>query len=91
MKTDPALLKAILQYAEDNADGGETDHIPTADNFTQFSELTDKLLHHHIKLCEEAGFLEIQMTDRTADNCVIPLYPPGRDHSSLLTLPQLPS
>lgn len=40
IKIDLTLLKAILQYVENNADGGETDHIPTADNFKQFSEVS---------------------------------------------------
>ena len=74
MKLDPALIKAILQHAENNADGGETDHVLTAHDFIQFSSLDDKLLHHHIKLCEEAGFLGILKTERIVPGCEIPYY-----------------
>ena len=55
MKRDMALIKALLEHVE-NLCGGDWIDAPSLPNYT------DRQIHYHIDLCQQADFLETKKT-----------------------------
>jgi hypothetical protein len=68
------LILKILQFAETNADGGQTRCVPSTNDLPDFDEIEDKDIQYHIGLCHQAGFLEVERTTKVVPNTVIPWY-----------------
>lgn len=57
MKRDKKLIKQLLQYIVENADGIHLLNVPNGDDLKSKFKKTDEEIHYHVVLCVQAGFL----------------------------------
>lgn len=74
MNRDMRVIKEILEYVRDNADGKVPLNVPNGDQLKSKFSIEDHLIHYHVELCVQANFLKVEDIEEYSKDTYIPLF-----------------
>lgn len=74
MKRDMRVIRDILEYVRDHADGKTPLNVPNGDQLKSKWSFEDHLIHYYVELCVQANFLKVEDTGGYSENTYIPLF-----------------
>ena len=74
MKRDIEIIKALLKYVRDNANGSGILAVPNEDELRSKFQVSDEVIHYHVELCVQARFLKVVPQDQILEGTCLPVY-----------------
>lgn len=74
MKRNNELIKQLLEYVRDNANGSNILKVPNGDDLKSKFKVADEIVHYHVELCVQAQLLKIVPEERNLEGTLIPVY-----------------
>lgn len=74
MKRNKNIIKALLEYVRDNADGSGILTVPNGDDLRSKFKVSDEIVHYHVELCVQARLLKVIPEDKNFGETLIPIY-----------------
>ena len=74
MKRDMEIIRQLLEYIRDNANGSGVLTVPNGDDLRSKFKVTDKIIHYHVELCVQARLLKVMPEEKNLKGTHIPVY-----------------
>ena len=74
MKRDMKIIRQLLKYIRDNANGSDVLTVPIGDDLRSKFKVTDESIHYHVELCVQARLLKVVPEGNNLKGTLIPVY-----------------
>jgi len=74
MKRDLDIIRQILEYVRDNANGSNILKVPNGNDLQSKFKVADEIIHYHVELCVQAQLLKVVSEEKNLEGTLIPIY-----------------